>query len=60
MGRIGWLLTIFGVGTFVLPFLGLEFKVMRLFGDAAPIAAAIMAVVGIVLLVMARRNKAPQ
>lgn len=60
MERAGWLLTIFGVGTFVLPFVGLEFRVMRIFGDATPIAAAIMAVVGIVLLVMARRNKTPQ
>lgn len=60
MERVGWLLTIFGVGSFILPFLGLEFRVMRIFGDATPIAAAIMAVVGIVLLVMARRNKTPQ
>lgn len=56
MDRLGWLLTIFGIGSFILPLLGLEFRIMRIFGDATPIAAAVMAVVGIVLLVISRRQ----
>ena len=56
MERVGWLLVIFGVGSFVLPWVGLEFRLMRIFGDYTLIAAVGMAVVGAVLVVMARRN----
>lgn len=56
MERAGWLLTILGVGSFILPLMGLEFRIMRIFGDAAPIAAIVVAVVGVVLLVMSRRK----
>jgi len=52
MKNAGWLLLILGVGSFILPFFSLEFRLMRLFGDATPIAAIVMAIVGIGLLVM--------
>ena len=51
MKSFGWFLIIMGVGSFILPLFGLQFKIMRLFGDS-PIVAIIMAVVGIALLAL--------
>jgi uncharacterized membrane protein YeaQ/YmgE (transglycosylase-associated protein family) len=50
MKRLGWLLVILGVGSFILPFFGLQFKLMMLFGDS-PIVAIVMAIVGAIILV---------
>jgi uncharacterized membrane protein YeaQ/YmgE (transglycosylase-associated protein family) len=51
MKRLGWFLVILGVGSFILPLFGLQFKLMMLFGDS-PIAAIVMAIVGAIILVV--------
>ena len=44
-----WLL-IFGVGAFVLPMMGLQFKILSMFGEALPLVAGGMALVGAVMV----------
>lgn len=44
-------LIVIGVGGFVLPILGLQSRVLTPFGTSIPIAAAIIAIVGYILLV---------
>ena len=51
MKNLGCFLMILGVGSFVLPLFGLQFKIMRLFGES-PTVAIIMAIVGIALFAM--------
>lgn len=55
-------LVVLGVGAFVLPYFGLQFKVLNVFGDALPIVAGGIAVVGAVLLALSFRtgSQAPQ
>ena len=47
----GTRLPFIGVGGFVLPFFGLQFDVLRPLGRAIPIGAAIVAIVGYILVV---------
>jgi len=56
-----WLLVL-GVGAFILPFFGLQFKVLSLFGDALPMVAGGMALVGAVLVALSFRgsSEAPE
>lgn len=44
-----WML-IFGVGAFVLPYFGLQFKILSVFGEALPMIAGGLAVVGAIVL----------
>jgi hypothetical protein len=53
-----WLLVL-GVGAFILPYFGLQFKILSVFGDSLPMAAGGVAVVGAVLLALSFRA-APQ
>ncbi len=53
-----WLL-VFGLGAFVLPYFGLQFKILSIFGQALPIVAGGMAVVGAIVLALSFRS-APQ
>ena len=53
-----WLL-ILGVGAFVLPYFGLQFKILSVFGEALPMVAGGMAVVGAIILALSFRG-APQ
>ena len=53
-----WLLVL-GIGSFVLPYMGLQFKILSLFGEALPMVAGGMAVVGGVLLALSFRAAAP-
>lgn len=41
---------ILGVGTFVLPIVGLEFAIMSLFGDERPMVAVILAIAGLLMI----------
>jgi hypothetical protein len=50
------LLIVLGVGTFVLPMMGLQFRLMSLFGSAQPIVAVVAAVVGVVLLIVSLKK----
>jgi hypothetical protein len=56
-----WLLVL-GVGAFVLPYFGLQFRILSMLGDALPLVAGGMAVVGAILLAMSFRAvpQAPQ
>jgi hypothetical protein len=51
MTRIAVLLLVLGIGSFILPLFGLQFRLLNLFGDAQPIASIVMALVGGALLV---------
>jgi len=50
-----WLL-VFGVGAFVLPYVGLQFKILSMFGDSLPMVAGGMAVAGAVMLALSFRS----
>ena len=56
-----WLLVL-GVGAFVLPYFGLQFKILAVFGDALPLVAGGVALAGGVLLALSFRagSHAPQ
>lgn len=56
-----WLLVL-GIGAFVLPYFGLQFKILSVFGDALPMVAGGVAVVGAILLALSFRagSQAPQ
>jgi hypothetical protein len=55
LGRAwGIRLIVIGIGGFVLPIAGLQFELLMPFGSALPIAAAIVAIVGYILLVRTR------
>ncbi len=41
---------ILGVGTFVLPIVGLEFTIMSLFGDERPMVAILLAIAGLLMV----------
>lgn len=49
-----WML-ILGVGAFVLPYFGLQFKILSIFGDALPMVAGGIAVIGAVVLALSFR-----
>jgi hypothetical protein len=54
-----WMLVL-GIGAFVLPYVGLQFKILSIFGEALPMVAGGMAVVGGVLLALSFRAAAQQ
>jgi hypothetical protein len=51
-----WLL-ILGIGSFILPFFGIQFVLLKIFGDAQVIVAIGMVIAGVVLLVMSSRDQ---
>jgi hypothetical protein len=52
-------LVVLGVGAFILPYFGLQFRILSIFGEALPLVAGGIAVVGAVLLGFSMRT-APQ
>jgi type IV secretory pathway VirB2 component (pilin) len=48
----GWgiLLIALGVGSFILPMMGMQFRLLSIFGEHTGIAGAVMAVIGVILL----------
>jgi uncharacterized membrane protein YgdD (TMEM256/DUF423 family) len=48
----GIYLLIFGIGAFVLPMMGLQFKLLSLLGNATPLVAGLLILAGIILLVL--------
>lgn len=52
----GWGITllILGIGSFILPLMGMQFRLLSLFGDAAPIVGIALAVIGGLLLFASR------
>jgi hypothetical protein len=55
-------LVVLGVGAFILPYFGLQFKILNVFGDALPMVAGGIAVVGAALFALSFRagSQAPQ
>jgi hypothetical protein len=49
-------LVLLGVGAFVLPMFGLQFKILSIFGEARPMVAGGMVLVGAVMLFMSFRS----
>lgn len=62
MGRAGFWFLVLGVGSFILPKIGLQFRLMNLFGENQNIVAIILVVVGILLTIISRiqGNKSEQ
>jgi hypothetical protein len=54
-GGIG--LLVFGVGAFILPYFGLQFKILSIFGDALPMVAGGLALAGAVMLALSFRGE---
>ena len=54
----GWGITllILGIGSFILPLMNLQFRLLNVFGEATPFLGAGLAVVGAVLLVLSFRS----
>lgn len=50
-----WLMVL-GVGAFVLPYFGLQFKILSMFGDALPMVAGGIALAGAVMLALSFRT----
>ncbi len=58
MRQWGTYLLIFGVGAFVLPMFGLQFKILSVFGDSLPLVAGAMAAAGGVMVGLSYRQTA--
>jgi hypothetical protein len=50
---------VLGIGAFVLPYVGLQFKILAVFGDSLPYVAGGLAVLGAIVLAISLRS-APQ
>ncbi|MBU1030734.1 MAG: hypothetical protein ABIC91_08720 [Nanoarchaeota archaeon] len=48
---LGVLLIVMGIGSFILPLFGLQFKLLILFGAYQWMVSILMAIIGIVLLI---------
>lgn len=46
MRRFGITLLILGIGSFILPLFGRQFRLLSLFGGATPVVAVILAILG--------------
>ena len=57
MTSIGVLLVILGVGSLILPYLGLQFRLMELVDPYQPWAGIVVAALGLVLILVASRRK---
>ncbi len=58
MKKLGTYLLLFGLGSFVLPFFGLQFKIFNAMGESQGMVGLGAIVVGAVLLVMGGRTQA--
>jgi hypothetical protein len=47
---------VLGIGAFVLPYMGLQFKILAIFGDSLPYVAGGLAVVGAIVLAISFRG----
>ena len=48
----GIYLLIFGIGSFLLPMMGLQYKLLSMLGNSTPLVGGVLTVAGIVLLVL--------
>lgn len=54
-----WLLVL-GAGSFLLPLIGLQFRILDLLGEARPLIAGVMAAAGAVMLALSFRGGAAE
>ncbi len=47
---------ILGVGSFILPKMGVQFKLISIFGEAAPVVGGVLVLLGVVLLVIGAKS----
>ncbi len=47
---------LFGIGAFILPMMGMQFSILALFGDALPMVAGALIVLGVVLTALSFRQ----
>ena len=57
MGRLGVWFLILGVGSFILPMIGLQFRILSILGDKTELVGGIMATVGLVLVIISQLSK---
>jgi hypothetical protein len=60
MLSLGVLLVILGVGSFVLPMIGYQFRLIEPLEPYQPWAGIIVAAVGLITVIFAARRRAPQ
>jgi hypothetical protein len=60
MRSAGIWMVIIGVGAFILPYAGLQFKILSVFGEALPMVAGGLAAAGAVVLGLSFRNGGTQ
>ncbi|MBN1576435.1 MAG: hypothetical protein JW913_07785 [Chitinispirillaceae bacterium] len=55
----GIVFLILGIGSFILPSMGVQFKLLTLFGNAQPVVAVILIIAGAIMTVVGimRRKK---
>ena len=58
MGKkgIGIMMMFMGIGGFVLPLMGVQFRILSFFGAGQYVVAGILAVVGLILLVAGKKK----
>jgi len=54
MARWGVWMLVLGLGSFLLPYAGMQFRLLSLFGEYQQIAGGVLALVGLLLLVFGR------
>lgn len=53
---LGGLLTVLGVGSFVLPLMGIQFKLMAIFGDYTWLAGIAATILGVTLMMIGKKQ----
>jgi hypothetical protein len=58
MRQWGTWLVILGVGSFILPMVGMQFTILTVFGESLPLVAGAMAMAGVAMVGFSYRQKA--
>lgn len=53
---LGGLLVVLGIGSFVLPFMGLQFKLMMIFGNYTWLAGIVAMLLGVTLMIVGKKQ----
>jgi hypothetical protein len=57
MRQSGTWLLILGVGSFILPMMGMQFTILTVFGESLPLVAGAMAMAGVAMVGFSYRQK---
>jgi hypothetical protein len=60
--RKGWGVTfiVLGAGSFILPMMGVQFRLISLFGEAAPVVGVVLLALGVLMVVMGPKSEEGQ